>query len=297
MLDFQDTPPRPSPILNRWDNSTPRPAFFLPGHYARSRFDIAPVPLFCRGMNLPTKAFLGALLLCISTGAQAQLAWEKTELELNPPPGAESAIATFKYENKGDKPIHINAVRTSCGCTTAALAKNDVAPGEKGEIVATLKTGDRVGVQQKTVTVETDDPKVPQTVLTLKANLVQLLDLQPAFVSWQANEDPKAKTITAKAGKGVTIKSLEVTSSAPEFTTKVEPGSAGEFRILVTPKDTKHQATANLSVKPDSSVTPAKVFNASARVMPETAAANAVPPAPVTMSAHVPAATPAAANH
>ena len=118
-------------------------------------------------MNLPTKALLGALFLCISTGAQAQLAWEKTELELNPPPSADSAVATFKYENKGAKPINIKAVRTSCGCTTAALAKNDVAPGEKGEIVATLKTGDRTGLQQKTVTVETDDPQHPQTRETL----------------------------------------------------------------------------------------------------------------------------------
>jgi Protein of unknown function (DUF1573) len=225
-------------------------------------------------MNLPTKAFLGALLLCISTVAQAQLAWEKTEIELNPPPGADSAVATFKFENKGAKPIHISAVRTSCGCTTAALAKNDVAPGEKGEIVATLKTGDRVGLQQKTVTVETDDPKQPQTVLTLKAMIAQILELQPVFVSWQANEDPKAKTIVAKAGKGVTIKSLEVTSSAPEFTTKVEPGStAGEFRIIVQPKDTQHQATANLTIKPDSSVAAGKVFNASARVMPPATAA------------------------
>ena len=47
-------------------------------------------------MNLPTKALLGALFLCISSLAQAQLAWEKTELELNPPPGADSAVATFK---------------------------------------------------------------------------------------------------------------------------------------------------------------------------------------------------------
>lgn len=220
-------------------------------------------------MNLSTKALLGALFLSISTVAQAQLAWEKTELEINPPPGADSAVATFKYENKGAKPIHINAVRTSCGCTTAALAKNDVAPGEKGEIVATLKTGDRSGLQQKTVTVETDDPTTPKTILTLKAMISQILDFQPAFVSWQSNEDPKPKTIVAKAGKSVTIKSLEVTSSVPEFTTKVEPGStAGEFKIIVQPKDTQHQATATLSIKPDSSVSPGKVFQASARVMP-----------------------------
>lgn len=237
----------------------------------QSRFDIVTVRLFSSGMNLPTKALLGVLFLCISTVAQAQLAWEKTELELSPPPGADSAVATFKYENKGDKPIHISNVRTSCGCTTAALKKNDVAPGEKGEIVATLKTGDRVGLQQKTVTVETDDPKTPQTILTLKATIVQLLELQPTFVTWQANEDPKPKTIVAKAGKGVTIKNLEVTSSTPDFTTKVENGSTeGEFRIIVAPKDTAHQSTANLTIK---SAGTDKVFNASARVMPAPAPA------------------------
>lgn len=262
-------------------------------------FDIATVRLFDAGMNLPTKALFGALFLCISTVAQAQLAWEKTELELNPPPGADSTVATFKYENKGAKPIHINAVRTSCGCTTAALAKNDVAPGEKGEVVATLKLGDHAGLLQKTVTVETDDSQHPQTILTLKATVVQLLELQPAFVFWQANEDPKPKTIVAKAGKGVTIKSLEVTSSVPEFTTKVEPGStAGEFRIIVQPRETGHQATANLTIKPDSSVSPAKVFNASARVMPPATAAIANPPIPVKMSPKVlPSATPATTAH
>jgi len=245
------------------------------GRKQQSRFDIATIRLFHASMNLPTKALVGALFLCISTVAQAQLAWEKTELELNPPPGADSAVATFKYENKGAKPIHINSVHTSCGCTTAALQKNDVAPGEKGEIVATLKTGDRTGLQQKTVTVETDDPQHPQTILTLKAMIAQILELQPAFVFWQANEDPQPKTILAKAGKGVTIKSLEVTSSAPEFTTKVEPGStAGEFRIIVQPRETAHQITANLTIKPDSSAGAGKVFNASARVMPPATAAH-----------------------
>jgi uncharacterized protein DUF1573 len=235
----------------------------------QSKFDIATVRRFHAGMNLPTKALLGALLLGLSTAAQAQLTWEKTEVELNPPPGAASAVATFKYENKTDKPVNIKGVRTSCGCTTAALKKNDVAPGEKGEIVATLNTGDRVGQQVKTVTVETDDPQQPQTVLTLKANIAQLLDLQPAFVFWQANEEPKPKTIVAKAGKGVTIKSLEVTSSTSDFTTKVEPGStAGEFRIVVQPRETGHQATANLTIKPDKGAGEGKVFNASARVMP-----------------------------
>jgi len=223
-------------------------------------------------MNLPTKALLGAAFLCATTLAQAELTWEKTELELTPAAGSDTAVFTFKYENKGDKQIHINAVRPSCGCTTATLKSNDVKPGEKGEIVATLKTGDHSGLLQKTVTVETDDTQHPQTVLTLKATVSQVLELQPALVFWQNKEEPKAKTITAKVGKGVNIKKLDVTSSGPEFTTKVEPGAnAGEFKIEVTPHDTEHQLNATLTIKPDSSAGPAvaqKVFTATARVMP-----------------------------
>ena len=157
---------------------------------------------FYAGMNLPTKALFGALFLCISTVAQAQLAWEKTELELSPAPGAESAVFAFKYENKSDKQVHISNVRTSCGCTTAALKKNDVAPGEKGEIVATLKIGDHAGLQQKTVTVETDDPKQPQTILTLKANGHASSRIAAGACLLAGKRRPKAKNDCGEGGQG-----------------------------------------------------------------------------------------------
>src|SRR3989440_11472500 len=177
--------------------------------------------------------FLGVLCFAVGATAQAALVFEKTELDLKPDLGATSAVAVFKYQNKGDTPVHIKAVKPSCGCTTAALAKNDVAPGEKGEITATFNIGDRSGLQVKTVTVEADDPKAPQTVLTFKANIAQLLELQPTFVFWQASEAAQPKTIIAKAAKGTTVKKIDVTSSSGDFTAKVEPGSNGEFKIQV----------------------------------------------------------------
>ena len=218
-------------------------------------------------MNGKRFLFSGALSLLIAASAPASLVFEKTELDLQPELGASKVDAVFKYENKGDTPVHIKAVKPSCGCTTAALPKNDVAPGEKGEITATFNIGDRVGLQVKTVTVETDDPKSPQTVLTFKATIAQLLDLQPTFVFWQANEPAQAKTIMAKAAKGTTVKKVDVISSSGDFTAKVEPGSAaGEFKIQVQPKDTKTPLNATLTIKPD--VTPEKVYYATARVMP-----------------------------
>ena len=220
-------------------------------------------------MNGKKNLLLGVLALAIAGSADASLSWEKTELELKPAIGATTAVGVFKYENKGDKPVHFNAVRPSCGCTTAALAKNDVAPGEKGEITATLNIGDRTGLQTKTITVETDDPKAPSTVLTLKAMIAQVIELEPGFVVWEANEAPKPKTILAKASKEVPVKNIEVTSSSADFTTKVEPGSGpGEFKINVQPKDTAKPLNATLTVKPDAATTPGKVYYVSARINP-----------------------------
>lgn len=220
-------------------------------------------------MNAKRILFLCVVSLWIGAAAQAALVWEKTTIELNPVLGAPNAVGVFKYENKGDTPIHFkSAPRTSCGCTVAALQKNEVAPGEKGEITATFNIGDRTGVQMKTITVETDDPQNPTTVLTLKANIAQLLELQPAFVFWQAGEEAKPKTILAKAGKGVTLKNVEVTSSSGDFTAKVEPGPAGQFKINVQPKDTAKPLNATLTVKPDAGSGAAKVYYAQARVMP-----------------------------
>jgi hypothetical protein len=221
-------------------------------------------------MNAKRFLFAGALCFLVAASTQASLVFEKTELDLNPELGAAKVDAVFKYENKGDTPVHIKAVKPTCGCTTAALAKNDVAPGEKGQIIATFNIGDRSGIQVKTVTVETDDPKAPQTVLTFKTNIAQLLDLLPPAVSWEANEPAQPKTILAKAAKGTTIKKLDVTASSADFSAKVEPGSNGEFKIQVQPKDTTKPVSATLTIKPD--VAPAKTFFASARVMPPGAA-------------------------
>ncbi len=218
-------------------------------------------------MNGKRFFWLGALSLLLAATTQAALVFDKTTLDLTPEMGAAKVDAVFKFENKGSTPVRIKTVKPSCGCTTAALAKNDIAPGEKGEITATFNIGDRTGVQVKTVTVETDDPQTPQTVLTFKATIAQMLELQPTFVFWQANEPAQPKTIIAKAAKGTTIKKIDVTSSSGDFTAKVEPGSAeGEFKIQISPKDTAKPLNATLTIKPD--VTPAKVYYAAARVVP-----------------------------
>jgi len=221
-------------------------------------------------MNTNFSRLIGAFALAaLVQSAHAELKWEQTSVDLRPGFNDKQAVAHFKYENVGNTPVHFKSVHASCGCTTAQTQNEQVGPGQKGEITATFNIGGRTGTQVKTVTVQTDDPERSTIVLTLKAVITPLLEFQPALVYWQNGEEPKPKIITAKANKDAAIKKLDVASSTPDFTAKVDAGSApNEFRISVQPRDTTKAVYATLTIKPDSPANTGNMFAAAARVMP-----------------------------
>ena len=205
------------------------------------------------------------LSIFLSVTARAELKWEQTQVELHPDIGDKEAIGHFKYENTGDKPVRFKSIRTSCGCTVAQTQKEEVPPGEKGEITATLKIGGRTGTQVKAVTVDTDDPAHAVTVLTLKAVLPEMLEITPSFVYWTDGEAPKPKTVVVHPGKNFAVKELKVTTSNLEFSAKVERNNvAGDFKIDIEPKQTTRPTATTLTIQPDDS---AKIFYVNARVM------------------------------
>src|SRR5215831_17043919 len=112
-----------------------------------------------------------SFIFCLT--ARAELKWEQTAVELHPAHGDKQAVGHFKYQNVGKTPVHFKSVHASCGCTTAQTQKEEVPPGDKGEITATFNIGDRTGTQIKTVTVETDEATNQKTVLTLRAEIPQ----------------------------------------------------------------------------------------------------------------------------
>src|SRR6476620_8532245 len=221
-------------------------------------------------MNTNFSRLIGVFALAaLVQSAHAELKWEQTSVDLRPGFNDKQAVAHFKYENVGNTPVHFKSVHASCGCTTAQTQNEQVGPGQKGEITATFNIGGRTGTQVKTVTAQTDDPERSTIVLTLKAVITPLLEFQPALVYWQIGEEPKPKIITAKANKDAAIKKLDVASSTPNFTAKVDAGSApNEFRISFQPRDTTKVVYATLTIKPDSPANTGNMFAAAARVMP-----------------------------
>ena len=65
----------------------------------------------------------------------------------------------FKFTNRGNAPLVIEKVQTSCGCTGATIGdKKEYGKGETGEIQVTFNTQGREGVQEKTLLVYSNDP-------------------------------------------------------------------------------------------------------------------------------------------
>jgi hypothetical protein len=114
-----------------------------------------------------TKFFLIATFALCGV-ARAQLSWDNRSIELRPSPADSIAVAVFSFTNTGRKPVKIDDVSTSCGCTTASLDKRIYARGEKGNIAAIFDIASQLGVQEKSIYVKSTDPKEPNVTLHLK---------------------------------------------------------------------------------------------------------------------------------
>jgi len=66
------------------------------------------------------------------------------------------ATYIFEFHNKGEEPIVISHVSSSCGCTTPEWSKEPVPPGETGFIKASYDPKNRVGSFNKTITVNSN---------------------------------------------------------------------------------------------------------------------------------------------
>jgi hypothetical protein len=57
----------------------------------------------------------------------------------------------YRFRNTGNKPLIIESVHPSCGCTVADPPKEPVAPGAEGEIKGSFDSNGKSGQQHKTI--------------------------------------------------------------------------------------------------------------------------------------------------
>ena len=82
-----------------------------------------------------------------------QVQWLDTLKDLGTITEGQKVEVSFRFKNVGDKPLVIERVQPSCGCTVADPPKEAIAPGGEGVIKGVFDSNGRIGTQHKTMTV------------------------------------------------------------------------------------------------------------------------------------------------
>lgn len=141
--------------------------------------------------------------------------------------GGKPVTHVFKIRNAGTGPLLIGSVITSCGCTAAKPTKATLAPGESSAIAASLDTRFEHGPTTRTITVATNDLKEPAIVLTLKGDIRQPVEANPADVAFG----------TVKHGTGMS-RQVTISPLVADRDFKVLSASNGnrDIKAVLTPR-------------------------------------------------------------
>ena len=147
----------------------------------------------------------------------------------------------FKIENRGNKPLTLQDVKTSCGCAAAIIQKEEINPSETGHVQVSFHPVGSAGIKIATAVVTTNDPQNAKVILRLRCDFRPELYAAPEKLN--LGRFP-ANTVGVAKGKfkivsGNELEVFEIleidTMAASELSTAYEMTRLGiEYEISVT---------------------------------------------------------------
>lgn len=179
--------------------------------------------------------------------------WGKVKLSEGP------LKASVKIKNSGNQELIIQNVKPSCGCTTAPLDKDRLKPGETATLDITLKVS-HGGKTTKSIRIASNDPKVPNKNLTITADVVEMLKIEPyssiTFKELQVGKESMGSVSIFNYDKmpvKVTLASIDPNYMIVNFvsptgellnkTAVIKPGQKIDVRVKLTPQQSGYLRT------------------------------------------------------
>ena len=160
---------------------------------------------------------------------------------------------SFPYRNSGTSTLTIEHLASSCGCTAAVATRKELAPGASGEVRA-LVTPDEAEERLATITVFTNDPVQPRTVLQLVWRAVAPRRIDPPTLDFGTLRPGERAEKTARLVR------LDVPGAEPGRITAVTRPDGAPFtvertgdalRVLLTAPAEAGDGTGTVSVELD----------------------------------------------
>jgi hypothetical protein len=171
-------------------------------------------------------------LLWHSCVTASGLQWETTRRDLTALAGDPEAVGFFPFKNTSSSPVTITHLVTSCDCTVATASPTTLQPGQSGMIRAALKIGDRLGRQEKTIEVTTNDEPTRTTQLILHVTVAEIITCEPRTVQWRQDDLNDERMVTFVAIPPYKIRALAPPSDTGGFSCTVEKKSGSDTYVL-----------------------------------------------------------------
>ena len=205
----------------------------------------------------------GALFLgTVAAWAAPVVGVAKTEHNFGTVLQGESVRHVFAFTNRGDAPLNVEKVSSSCGCTAALASANTLAPGESGEIQTSFDSTRFRGAINKTVYLYTNDPAQPMVQLHIKGTVQVELAVEPQLVNFGAvtarHTVRSVVTLTNQGKQPVRLEKPETT--APELAARfsaevIPPGGKVTVDLSLTPKPGQGRFSGYVLFKANGAIT------------------------------------------
>ncbi len=162
--------------------------------------------------------------------------------------GTETVLtAKIKIYNPGTDTLRILEVKPSCGCTTAPIDKEKIAPGDSAELDVTLRPGSMPAPIDKTIAIRSNASENSTYVVHLRANLRTTLATESKFLAFnlvQAGKETEAVvSIQNNGSDDVTITDFKADPPDMKLSIKrgdvIPKGKSLKIRLSFVPKQAK----------------------------------------------------------
>jgi hypothetical protein len=146
--------------------------------------------------NEASKVPAGAGTGVASALGQPKIELQTTAYDMGVVPSTEIAVRKMKIFNRGEAPLKIDRIATSCGCTTGEMEQSLIPPGGEANLVIRVDPKRIPGFYaNKALTVHNNDPANPHPVINVVTHVEPEVEIDPEILDFgtvQLGESAKA---------------------------------------------------------------------------------------------------------